>query len=110
MMNLKKYRYAETAYEHDREIGADIVDFDLYVGNARLISKIYNGFQKSGVADPMYSEKPKFNFCKNYGLIVETVNGSEPEMRIISADVVLEYIVDDIVEFVRIVEEEVNHE
>ena len=95
---MKKYRYSETAYQQDRAIGADTVDFDLYVGNARLISKIYNGFQKSGVADPMYSEKPKFNFCKNYGLIVETVNGSEPEMRIISADVVLDYIVNDVVE------------
>lgn len=95
---MKKYRYSETAYQQDREIGTDTVDFDLYVGNARLISKIYNGFQKSGVADPMYSEKPKFNFCKNYGLIVETENGSEPEMWIISADVVLDYIVNGIIE------------
>lgn len=98
MMNLKKYRYTETAYQQDREMGTDIVDFDLYVGNARLISKVYNGFQKSGVADPMYKERPKFNFCKNYGLIVQTVNGSEPEMLVISADVVLDYIMNDIVE------------
>lgn len=97
-MKLKKYRYADTAYQQDREIGTDIVDFDLYVGNARMISKIYNGFQKSGIADPVYSGKPQFNFNRNYGLIVETINGSDPEMEIISGDVVLNYIVNDIVE------------
>lgn len=98
MTGLKKYRYSEDAYQQDWELSVDTVDFDLYVGDARMISKIYNGFRKSGVADPMYSEKPKFNFCKNYGLIVQTVNGSEPEMLIISADVVLDYIMNDIVE------------
>lgn len=98
MMNLKKYRYTETSYQQDREMGTDIVDFDLYVGNARQISKVYNGFQKSGVADPMYIQKPKFDFCKNYGLIVETINGREPEMLIISADAALDYIMNDIVE------------
>lgn len=98
MIGFKKYRYAETAYQQDKKIGADLVDFDLYVGDARMISKIYNGFRKSGIADPMYSEKPKFNFCKNYGLIVQTVNNSEPEMLIVSADVVLDYIMNDIVE------------
>ena len=98
MKGLKKYRYSEDAYQQDWKLGVDTVDFDLYVGNARMISKIYGGFQKSGVADPMYSEKPRFNFCKNYGLIVETVNSSEPQMWIISADVVLDYILNDIVE------------
>lgn len=97
-MILKKYRYADTAYQQDREIDADLVDFDLYVGDARMISKIYNGFRKSGVAYPMYSEKPKFNFCKIYGLIVQTVNSHEPEMKIISSDVILDYIINDIVE------------
>lgn len=76
---MKKYKYSETAYQQDREIGAELVDFDLYVGNARMISKIYNGFKKSGVADSMYSGKPQFNFNRNYGLIVETINGSDPE-------------------------------
>lgn len=98
MTGLKKYRYSEDVYQQDWELGVDTVDFDLYVGNARMISKIYNGFRKSGVADPMYNEKPKFNFCKNYGLIVQTINGSEPEMLIISADVVLDYIMNDLVE------------
>lgn len=95
---IKKYKYSETAYQQDRKIGVDLVDFDLYVGNARMISKIYNGFRKSGVADPMYSDRPQFNFSKNYGLIVETVNGNYPEMKIISSDAVLDYIVNDIVE------------
>lgn len=98
MMKFKKYKYSEDAYQQDRELDTDLVDFELYVGSARIISKIYNGFQKSGVADPMYCGKPKFNFYKNYGLIVQTVNGGEPEMLIISADVVLDYIMNDIVE------------
>ena len=97
-MKLKKYKYADTAYQQDRKSGADLVDFDLYVGNARMISKIYNSFKKSGVADPVYCGKPQFNFNKNYGLIVETVNGSDPEMKIISADAVLDYIVNGLVE------------
>lgn len=97
-MKLKKYKYSETAYQQDREIDADVVDFDLYVGNARIISKIYNGFKKSGVADPMHSGKPQFNINKNYGLTVETVNGSDLEMKIISADAVLDYIVNGLVE------------
>ena len=78
---IKKYKYSETIYQQDREVGADLVDFDLYVSDARMISKIYNGFRKSGVADPMYSDRPQFNFNKNYGLIVETINGNNSEIK-----------------------------
>ena len=43
----------------------------LYLGTAREICSLYNNLKKRDIAHSTFSNKPKFNMFKCYGLMIE---------------------------------------
>lgn len=71
---------------------------NIYIGNAREICSLYKNFLKREIAMPIFSDFPKFNPLRFYGLYVREYDSYTeremdiPEMQIISSDTVLEMI------------------
>ena len=68
----------------------------LYIGTAREIKSLHKNMEKHEVAFSMFSEEPKFNKLKNYGLYLnyeEELDGF-PTIEVWSADSVLDILFD----------------
>lgn len=63
----------------------------LYIGTAREIRSLYKNMVKRDIAFPVFSENPKFNGMKNYGLYINynDDNFSDPTIVIWSASYIL---------------------
>lgn len=66
----------------------------LYIGSARQMLSLYKALDKRELAYPIFSDYPKVNKDKVYGIAVDTIDYStgemiNPEMCIVSADVIL---------------------
>ena len=67
---------------------------NLFIGTAREICSIYKNFREREIAMPIFSDFPKFNMGKIYGLSVETYdeyteNCIFPQMSVIAGDTAL---------------------
>lgn len=60
----------------------------LYIGTAREIRSLYKNIEKRDIAIPVFSEDPKFNELKNYGLYIN-YNFSDPTIMVWSASHIL---------------------
>ena len=71
----------------------------IYIGNAREVCSLYKNFTKRKLAMPVFSDFPKFNMGKFYGLCVTTYDSLnereiDPVMQVISGDTALAIIHD----------------
>ena len=67
---------------------------DLYIGTAREICTLYKKLVDKEIAWPIFSDMPKFNMTKYYGLAVQyfDIDGEPlevPEMQVVSGDTAL---------------------
>lgn len=71
----------------------------IYIGTAREICSLYKNFAKREIAMPIFSDFPKFNMGKFYGLCVDTYDSwnereINPIMQVIAGDTALAIIHD----------------
>ena len=67
----------------------------LYLGTAREFCSLYKNFEKREIAWPVFSDFPKFNMEKYYGLSISDYDCrnerwlSIPEMQVVAGDTAL---------------------
>jgi hypothetical protein len=90
---MKKYRYNLCP---NCTGCSNCADCTVYVADSRIISKLYHGFEKTGVAESEFCSDPILPAGRMYGLSVDSVEGT---MVVMAGDTVLRAIVDgDLVE------------
>lgn len=67
-----------------------------FVAEARLISKLYHGFERSSSwISPMFSNDPILKAGRVYGLVIDEESG---DMCVVHADTVCAWLADDLLE------------
>ena len=80
------------------KVSSVIEDKEMYIGSGREIKSLYKNLEKHFVAFSIFEEAPKFNICRNYGLIMSNDEqvGGYPTITIINSSDIVEMLLDGV--------------
>ena len=75
----------------------ELADTTLFIGEAREIASLYRNLKERDIAYPIFSDAPKFNMSKTYGLVLDYLEDfcNQPNMQVISADTALRILLEE---------------